>query len=187
MHGNARTAVVLIAVALGVVSLAGAAEDAKAGWGPLQFLVGDWVGEGGGAAGQGAGGFSFHPDLQGRILVRKNFAEYPATKERGAFRHDDLTIVYRESDGGPLRAIYFDNEGHVIRYAITASPEGNAVQFLSEATPSAPRYRLTYTRSDADAVGIGFEIAPPGKPDAFTPYIEAKAKRKQLAGDPPRR
>jgi hypothetical protein len=34
----------------------------------------------------------FQPDLQGEILVRKNRAEYPATKERAEFVHDDLMI-----------------------------------------------------------------------------------------------
>ncbi len=178
MHRKSQASVVLVAAILGLASLAGATEGGKGSWGPLQFLVGDWVGEGGGSPGQGAGEFSFRPDLQDRVLVRRSFAEYPATKERPAFRHDDLTIVYRESDAGPLRAIYFDNEGHVIRYAIAASPEKNAVEFVSEASSSAPRFRLTYTRAGADTVGIRFEIAPPGKPDAFAPYLDAKARRR---------
>jgi len=67
-------------------------------WAPLQFLLGDWVGEGNGAPGQSAGGFSFQPDLQRQILVRKSRAEYPATKDRPAFAHDDLTIVYPQPE-----------------------------------------------------------------------------------------
>src|ERR1035437_2254222 len=59
--------------------------DKPEGWGPVQSLVGDWTGEGGGGPGQGSGTFSFKPDLQGKILVRRNRAEYPATKERAAF------------------------------------------------------------------------------------------------------
>ena len=35
----------------------------------LEFLLGNWVAEGGGAPGQGTGGFSFAPDLQGTILL----------------------------------------------------------------------------------------------------------------------
>ncbi|MGA2593186.1 MAG: hypothetical protein ABSH32_24995, partial [Bryobacteraceae bacterium] len=87
-------------------------------WGALQYLLGDWTGEGSGGPGQGAGSFSFQPDLQGKILVRKNHAEYPATKERAAFVHDDLMIVYREPPDKGLHAIYFDNEQHVIRYEV---------------------------------------------------------------------
>ena len=48
-------------------------------WAPLAFLVGEWTGEGGGGPGQGSGGFSFLPDQNGTILVRKNRADYPPT------------------------------------------------------------------------------------------------------------
>jgi hypothetical protein len=154
---------------------AGAAEPP--GWGALQYLVGDWTGEGGGGPGQGNGSFSFKPDLQGKILVRKNHSEYPATKDRAAFVHDDLTIVYREAPEAGVRAIYFDNEGHTIRYEVQAARDGSAVVFVSGVAPSAPRYRLTYTRVDQDRLKVKFEIAPPGKPDQFASYIEAGARR----------
>ena len=57
------------------------AADKPAVWGPVEWLLGDWTGEGGGGPGQGSGSFSFKPDLQGKILVPKNRAEYPAAKE----------------------------------------------------------------------------------------------------------
>jgi hypothetical protein len=145
-------------------------------WGALQYLIGNWTGEGNGTPGQGSGSFSFTPDLQGRILVRKNRAEYPATKDKQAFAHDDLMIVYRdpdESSEGALRATYFDSEGHVIRYSVAMF--GDRIVFTSEPSRSAPQYRFTYTREGADAVKIKFEIAPPGK--GFTTYIEAGARR----------
>jgi len=44
--------------------------------------------------------------------------------------------------------------------------------------PSSPRYRLTYVKTGSDTLTLRFEIAPPGKPDSFSTYIEAKAKRK---------
>jgi len=151
--------------------------DKPAGWGPVEYLVGDWTGEGGGGPGQGSGSFSFRPDLQGKILVRKNRAEYPATKERAAFVHDDLMVVYRDTPEAAPRAIYFDSEGHTIRYEVQAQPDGGEVVFVSGPEPSAPRYRLTYTRVDQDRVKIKFEIAPPGHPDQFATYIEASAHR----------
>jgi hypothetical protein len=151
--------------------------DKPAGWGPVEYLVGDWTGEGGGGPGQGSGSFSFKPDLQGKILVRKNRAEYPATKERAAFVHDDLMVVYRDTPEAAPRAIYFDSEGHTIRYEVQAQPDGGEVVFVSGPEPSAPRYRLTYTRVDQDRVKIKFEIAPPGHPDQFATYIEASAHR----------
>ena len=145
-------------------------------WGALQFIIGSWTGEGGGGPGQGTGSFSFQPDVQGKVLVRRNHSEYPAAKDRPAVVHDDLMIVYRESDEsaeGALRAIFFDNEQHVIRYAVTMF--GDKVVFTSEANRGAPRYRFTYTRVSADALRIKFEIAPPGKD--FATYIEAGARR----------
>src|ERR1019366_7193720 len=138
----------LLVLAMLVLPL-GAAED----WGPVQFLAGRWTGEGGGGPGQGAGSFSFEPDLQGKVLVRKNLAEYPPANGKPGFRHDDLTIVYRE--GGQLKAIYFDSEAHVIRYDVKGVEGG--VAFVTEAGASGPRYRLTYTSSGKDALKIKFD------------------------------
>jgi len=148
-----------------------------AGWEAWKYLLGNWVGEGSGQPGQGTGGFSFRVELQGKILVRTNRADYPASKDRPAFSHEDLMVIYREAEGSPTRAIYFDNAGHVIQYAASASEDGTAWVFLSDPAPSGPRYRLTYTKGTDGALGIKFEIAPPGHPDSFSPYIEAKARR----------
>ena len=160
-----------------VVCLNARPADKPAGWGPVEYLVGDWIGEGGGGPGQGSGSFSFKPDLQGKILVRKNRAEYPATKERAAVVHEDLMVVYRGAPGAGLHAIYFDSEGHTIRYEVQAAADGSAVIFVSAAEPPGPRYRLTYTRVERDRLKIKFEIAAPGKPERFTTYIEAGARR----------
>jgi hypothetical protein len=146
-------------------------------WAPLSFLLGEWIGEGGGGPGQGTGGFSFTVDLQEKILVRKNHAEYPATKDRPAYSHNDLMIIYPQPGGNRLRGMYFDNEGHVIDYAIEPSEDRSAVQFRSEASSSSPGFRLTYEKTGTDTLTLKFEIAPPGKPDAFTAYIEATARR----------
>lgn len=159
---------VLILASL-LVSPGFAAED----WGPAQFLVGRWTGEGGGQPGQGAGAFSFTPDLQGAVLVRKSFAEYPPANGRPAFRHDDLTIVYRDEASKHLRASYFDNEGHVIQYVVT--PSKGEVVFASEGPPNTTRYRLTYTSTGPDRLKLKFEIAAPGKD--FSTYIESTARR----------
>jgi len=151
------------------VSAAFAAED----WGPLKFLVGNWIGEGTGKPGEATGGFSFLPDLQGAVLVRRNFAEYPAQAGKPASRHDDLMVAYREESSHQLRATYYDSEGHVISYAISQSDKGAI--FTSEGRKEELRYRLTYAPAGADKLTIRFEIAPPGK--AFATYIEATARR----------
>ena len=151
--------------------LAGAVPGAD--WGPVQFLMGRWIGEGTGQPGTGSGGFSFATDLQGAVLVRKNYAEYPAANGNPGFRHDDLTIIYRDESSHQLRAVYFDNEGHRIEYAV--QPNGNGVVFTSEGPRTTIRYRFTYTRDGPDRLKIKFEIAEPGKD--LAPYIEATAHR----------
>ncbi len=110
--------------------------------------------------------------------MRKNFADYPATKDRPAFRHDDLMIVYQEP-GRSTKAMYLDNEGHVIHYTVGFSKDSNSVVFVSAPSSSEPRYRLTNTKAGDDKITIAFEIAPPGKPNAFQQYIKASARKKQ--------
>jgi hypothetical protein len=74
------------------------------------------------------------------------------------------------SEGGQLKAFYADNEGHIIRYLMAEVPGG--VALTSEPTPG-PRFRLTYLRKSEALVTLRFEIAPPGKPDVFSTYLEA--------------
>ena len=134
-------------------------------WTPLAFLIGEWAGVGGGGPGQGSGGFSFLPDQNGTVLVRKNRADYAASKERPAFSHTDLMIVYQED--AKFRAIYFDTEDHVIHYDVEVG--GESVRFLNK------DYRLTYSKTGADTVSIKFEIAD--QAGNFKTYIEATARR----------
>jgi len=143
----------------------------------LDFLVGHWTGEGSGTPGNSLGEFSFEWDLKQNVLIRRSFAEYPATKDRPASRHDDFMIVFAEDN--KLKADYFDTEGHVIRYSITSTANGNEIQFLSDAVPRTPRYRLTYTKgNNPTSMKLKFEISSPDKPDAFASYIDATLHRK---------
>src|SRR6266542_2878870 len=151
---------VLFLCALAPSSLAETSTD----WDAIQDLAGEWIGEGSGSPGAGSGGFSFTPELQDQILVRKNWAEYPATQDRPAFRHDDLMILYRQPADKRVRADYFDNEGHIIRYAVQVSADRNQITLVSDQEASAPRYRFTYTKNGTNALKIKFEIAPAGKP-----------------------
>jgi hypothetical protein len=146
-------------------------------WKGWQFLMGEWVGEGTGTPGEGSGGFTITPDLGNTVLVRRNFANYPATKDRPAFSHEDLMVMYYDND--KPRAIYFDNEKYVIRYSVEFSGDSSSLTFRSEPVPSAPSFRFTYTKSSGDALKIAFDIAMPDKPDSFSRYIEASARRKK--------
>jgi len=160
-------------------AIASAQRAAKpANWEAWQFLLGEWEGKGGGEPGQGAGGFTFALDLQKRILVRRNHSDYPATDKQPSFSHEDLMVIYQEADK-PARAIYFDNEGHVIHYNVEFSTDQNSLVFLSEANPSAPQFRLTYSKATRNSLAIKFEIAPPGAPGKFSTYLQAVVQKKE--------
>src|SRR5215471_20542457 len=80
------------------------AKQNKALWADWDAFLGTWQGTGNGEPTQGRGEFSFAPELQGAVLVRHNFAEYPASKDRPAYRHDDLMVIYPGADYQKPRA-----------------------------------------------------------------------------------
>ena len=146
-------------------------------WEAFRFLVGEWVGKGTGSPGEAGGAFSFSFDLEEKILVRKNRADYPATKEKPAYSHTDLMVIYKE--GAETRAIYFDNEGHTIHYTVTVSKDlPTRLIFLSDTSATAPRFRFIYSKVNNDNMTFQFDIASAGKPEAFTRYLEGSLVRK---------
>ena len=146
-------------------------------WDAWKFLFGEWVGEGGGSTpGQASGGSKFYLDLQERILIRTNYAQFPATKDRPSFTHNDLMIIYQEAQ--TTRAVYYDNEGHVIYYTPQFSPDQNTLTFTGDIKPNEPRFRLTYIKEQDNKLKLKFEIAPPGKPEEFSLYLESKMIKK---------
>jgi hypothetical protein len=99
-------------------------------------MIGKWRGGGTGQPGAGQGAFSFLPELNGQVLARRSFNQLAS-----GLRHEDLMIVYLEDK--MLRAIYFDSEGHTIRYNVTF-PAKNAAVFESDGSQPGPKYRLSY-------------------------------------------
>jgi hypothetical protein len=165
-----------LALALAAVCVASASfgqQDAK--WEKWNWLVGEWVGEGSGQPGQGGGTFSLASDLDGKILVRRNHSEYPATKDKPKIVHDDLMIVYRGEPGSPGKAIYFDNEGHTIEYAVAFADD--TIVLTSGKVGNMPVFRLTYAPLDKDSVNVKFEMSQDGT--NFKVYTEGKCKRKK--------
>jgi len=147
---------------------AAAAEPLSAAISALAFMVGDWRSDGTGA-GAGAGGTSaIHPELGGRVLVRR---DHVATTAGGAL--DIYMVVY--PDQSALRAEFIDTEGHTIHYAATPGP-GPRVTFESPGSSQAPGFRLTYAAVGPDRLHIRFEIAPPG--GAYKPYSEGDVVRR---------
>ena len=137
-------------------------------WDKWTWLTGTWIGEGSGQPGQGGGTFSFAFDLDKNILVRKSHSEYPAAQNRPATIHDDLMIIYPATDGNASKAIYFDNESHVINYNVTFSEK--AIVFQSEKIPDVPVFRLTYSLLENEIINTKFEMSQDGQ--NFMTYIE---------------
>ena len=143
-------------------------------WDKFAYLLGSWKGEGSGTPGQEEGTFSFKMDLDKNILVRKSRSEYPATENKSAAIHNDLMIIYRDATGTPGKAIYFDNEKHIINYAITF-PSIKEITFTSDKIPNIPTFRLTYRIIDDVTVDTIFEISKDG--EHFFAYIQGKSKK----------
>jgi len=170
MRKRTRLAWLTILVLFSITSALCQEDSAWKNW---QWLIGNWTGEGSGAPGQGSGGFSLQPDLDGKILVRKNHSEYPATKDKPAIIHDDLMIVYRDYPGQPDQAIYFDNEGHTIRYGISFSEK--SIVLTSTKLQNQPVFRLSYNAIDPGNIGVKFEMSRDG--ENFVVYTEGKCRR----------
>ncbi len=145
-----------------------ARSGAASNWNQLEFLLGNWTGGTGdkdSRIGEAQGGTTFELELNRNIMVRRNWAVYADG------RHDDLMIIYLEP--GP-HAIFFDSEGHVIRYNITI-PEANRAIFESDPSQPWPRYRLSYWL-EGQVLNGNFEIAPPGA--GYQLYLQWTAKKK---------
>jgi len=139
-----------------------------------RLLLGDWAGEG--PTGAASGNCSFRLELGEHIIARTNHAELPASGARQAAAHDDFMVIYPGSAEDQARAMYWDNEGHVIEYSASWAPDRNTLTFVSKAGPG-PQFRLIYKKVDADTLTVSFEMAPPGQAAAFKPYTSGRIRR----------
>ncbi len=146
-------------------------------WAPFQFLIGNWSGTGSGQPGEVVSGTtSFSFDLGQAILVRKSRAQFaPRPGEKAGALHEDLLIIYREAEGPKLRAVFFDNEGHVIHYRVSLPANQPSVVFESDASDQAPRFRLVYEMGSDGLLSVEFMVAPPG--GEFKTYTKGTIKR----------
>ncbi len=167
----------ILIVCLLMFGQTGVAQDLNPTLDSLKFLVGKWVGEGTSEVGAGEGYASFELSLKDKALVRKNHAEYPATKDRPNVTHDDLMIIFADTSGRQLRGFYTDSEGNTINYLITVSDRGKRVVFLSDPRDAGPRYRLIYVVTKPDHITLTFEIAPAHKPDQFRKFIDGRIQK----------
>ena len=73
----------------------------------------------------------------------------------------------------PQEAIYFDNEGHTIKYKVSFTE--NSVVLTSDIVPNMTRFRFTYITVDNKTVNTTFEMASPQSPEEFKMYLSGKA------------
>ena len=152
-------------------------------WAPLAFLQGTWDARTPGDANVTAmGTYTFRTELGNHILARHSTTaagcKGPATFDCD---HGDLLYVYRDAPTQALKAIYFDNEGHVIHYDVS-SPAANSVMFLSDSSQPGPQFRLLYDLK-ANVMYGKFQVHMPGQTE-WKSYLEwSGAKRSVSAGN----
>ncbi len=85
-------------------------------------------------------------------------------------------IIYPGSAGVLFRAVYFDNEGHVIQYAVSFPRSPRSVTFETDSAGPGPRFRMTYAlKADGELENV-FWIAPPG--GEFKVYVQGSLRKK---------
>ena len=147
-------------------------------WKALGFLEGTWDAhtQGGAAGAQTSGTYTFKPELKHHVLVRSSSAS-AACRGPKSFdcEHGDVLYVYQEAEGHPLRAIYFDNEGHVIHYDVS-TPDSTTAMFISAPSQTGPQFRLVYELKDAVMSGK-FQMRMPGQAE-WKSYLEWNGAKK---------
>ena len=146
-------------------------------WQALKFLEGTWEAKTQQAASKisASGSYTFREDLDGHILARHtntNKCKGPVDYDCD---HSDLLYVYEDNAGQRLKAIYFDNEGHVIHYSVS-SPAPSSAVFLSDPTSSGPQFRLMYQLKGVVMEGK-FQMRMPGKAE-WTSYLDWNGAKK---------
>jgi len=124
-----------------------------------------------------SGTYTFQLELKSHVLARHTMSNSAGCKGPADFNceHGDLLDIYADAPGQPLRAIYFDNEGHVIHYSVTA-PTPTSAEFLSDPAQPGPQFRLLYELKDAVMSGK-FQLRMPGQQN-WKSYLEWSGSKK---------
>jgi hypothetical protein len=143
----------------------------------LSFLEGTWDAKTSRASSgvDASGAYTFKKELGGHILARYSNSAGCEGPAHSDCKHGDLLYVYQDSASRELRAIYFDNEGHVIHYKVS-TPASNRAVFISDSTAPGAQYRLTYELQGAVMQGK-FQIRQPGASE-WVSYLEWSGSKK---------
>lgn len=142
----------------------------------LDFLEGTWEArtQAGSAGATSSGTYTFKRQLGDHILVRSSHSSACKGPETFDCEHRDLLYVFEDSPGQALKAIYFDNEGHVIHYDVS-TPTATSAIFLSEASRPGPQFRLVYDLKDGTMAGK-FQMRTLGQTE-WKSYLEWSGSR----------
>jgi|CZKF01.1.fsa_nt_gi hypothetical protein len=145
-------------------------------WFGIRFLLGTWEAKttGGVAQAHASARYSFLLELRDHVMARHSRSGACSAPDDFNCQHSDLLYIYPAANGQTLEGIYFDNEGHIIHYAVS-TPKPGTVVFLSDPAQPGPQYRLNYSFLDGVMSGQ-FEMKMPGQTD-FTSYLEWSGKR----------
>lgn len=144
-------------------------------WKALSFLEGTWDAKATGNEGAAEmGSYIFRLELRDHILARHG--DVSECKGPSTFNcdHGDLLYIYRDAPTQPLKAIYFDNEGHVIHYDVSTPSPASAV-FLSDSSPTGPQFRLAYELK-GDIMYGKFQVRMSGQQE-WKSYLEWSGAR----------
>jgi hypothetical protein len=149
----------------------------QAAWKPLEFLIGTWEAktQGGSAGAASSGTYSFKTDLRNHVLARHSSTAGCKGPADFDCEHGDLLYVYLDAMAKSYKAIYFDNEGHVIHYEVSTPTPTTAI-FLSSPTQPGPQFQLTYELKGSTMYGK-FQMRMPAQTE-FKSYLEWSGERK---------
>ena len=172
-----RSVAIALLYAAGLYAQSSPGQATPDSWRSLRFLLGTWEAktQGGSAGATSSGTYAFQLELRNHVLARhstiagcKGAADYDC-------EHSDLLYVFEDAANTPLKAIYFDNEGHTIHYEVS-TPAPNQAVFISSATQPGPQFRLIYERTGSTMSGK-FQMRMPGQSD-FKSYLEWSGAKK---------
>lgn len=167
----------ILTISAGLLGAQNTPATASEQWNALHFLEGTWDAQtaGGASGATAAGSYVFRKELGGHILARHSSSTGCEGPDDFDCEHGDLLYIFQDSPGQPLRAIYFDNEGHVIHYNVS-TPGPEQVLLISDASVPGPRFRLIYERRSGVMSGK-FQVQLPGQPE-WKSYLEWSGSKK---------
>jgi hypothetical protein len=131
--------------------------------------MGTWEARSIGGDVRSSGSYAFQTELRGHVLVRRSATADCQGPLDFNCEHGDILYIWADASGSSYKAIYFDNEGHVIHYNVS-TPAGATAILLSDEKQPGPQYRLIYELKNGVMNGK-FQMKPPGQLE-FRSYLE---------------